>query len=164
MFRRSESTSLGTLTLLFTVAALTVVAFAGASDSVAVGTVRTSPAEVLVTTSYRGKHSDWVARLLARTGGYSCPDPAGEGGRPPRVRAEECMRDQYVAAAVAYAWAAECYAQNEEDNKAQEAAIQMYENLKSAQSLCSDAPTFSFGGPPKPCDTERIFRCGEIAD
>ena len=69
------------------------------------------------------------------------------------------MRDGYVAAAVLYAWAAECYARREEVNKAGAAAEQMYEQLKAAQSLCSDAPSFGSG---KECDTVRIYRCGEL--
>jgi hypothetical protein len=68
------------------------------------------------------------------------------------------MRDKYIAAAVLYAWAAECHARQEEDSKAGDAADQMYENLKNAKSLCSDAPSI---GPARDCDTLRIFGCDE---
>jgi hypothetical protein len=109
--------------------------------------------------TYSGPHSDWVHRLLDRVGGWSCPEPGSDAAQPPKVRAEECIRDAYVAAAVQYAWAAECYARNEEDAKAGEAAKMMYEQLTNAQSLCSDAPTFAGASS---CDTEKIFRCGEL--
>jgi hypothetical protein len=109
--------------------------------------------------TYRGKHSEWVRKLLTRVGGWKCPTNAADSGVTPKIRAEVCMRDKYVAAAVLYAWAAECYAHNEEDSKAEEAAEQMYKNLKNANDMCSDAPTF---GTPTPCDTERIFDCGEL--
>ena len=69
------------------------------------------------------------------------------------------MRDKYVAAAVLYAWAAECYARNEEDSKAADAAEKMYQQLKAAQDLCSDAPSI---GPARDCDTERTYKCGEL--
>ena len=60
--------------------------------------------------NYNGKHSDWVRKLLTRVGGWKCPANAADSGAPPTVKADECMRDKYVAAAVLYAWAAECYA------------------------------------------------------
>jgi hypothetical protein len=107
---------------------------------------------------YNGRHSDWVRKLLTRVGGWRCPSNASDGGAPPSVKAEECMRDKYVAAAVLYAWAAECYTRQEEDSKAGEAADQMHENLKSAKGLCSDAPSI---GPSHDCDTLRIFGCDE---
>src|SRR5258707_5960026 len=64
--------------------------------------------------TYNGKHSDWVRKLLTKVGGWKCPANASDSGAPPSVKADECMRDKYVAAAVLYAWAAECYARNEE--------------------------------------------------
>src|SRR5712692_5667489 len=82
--------------------------------------------------TYNGKHSDWVRKLLTRVGGWKCPANAADSGAPPAVQADECTRDKYVAAAVLYAWAAACYARNEEDSKAEDAASQMYEQLKSA--------------------------------
>jgi hypothetical protein len=109
--------------------------------------------------TYNGKHGDWVRKLLTRVGGWKCPANASDSGAPPSVKADECMRDKYVAAAVLYAWAAECYARNEEDSKAQDAAEHMIEQLKSAQGLCSDAPSI---GPARDCDTERIYACGEL--
>jgi hypothetical protein len=109
--------------------------------------------------TYHGRYSEWVRKLLTRVGGWKCPANAGDSGAPPKVKAQECMRDKYVAAAVLYAWAAECYARNEEDSKAEGAAVQMYENLKGADGLCSDAPSV---GPPTECDTIRIFDCGEL--
>jgi hypothetical protein len=107
---------------------------------------------------YSGRHSDWVRKLLTRVGGWRCPSNASDSGAPPSVKAEECMRDKYVAAAVLYAWAAECYTRQEEDSKATDAADQMYENLKSAKGLCSDAPSI---GPARDCDTIGIFGCNE---
>lgn len=108
--------------------------------------------------TYKGKHSEWVSKLLTRVGGWKCPANASDGGAPPSVDAEECMRDKYVAAAVLYAWAAECYARNEEDSKAADAAANMYKQLQEAQSFCSNAPTVGGGG----CDTTDIYKCGEL--
>ncbi|HEV8587994.1 MAG TPA: hypothetical protein VGQ72_03905 [Pyrinomonadaceae bacterium] len=108
--------------------------------------------------TYNGRHSDWVRKLLTRVGSWRCPSNASDSGAPPSVKAEECTRDTYVAAAVLYAWAAECYARQEEDSKAGDAADQMYENLKNAKSMCSDAPSI---GPARDCDTLRIFGCDE---
>jgi len=82
--------------------------------------------------TYNGKHSDWVRKLLTRVGGWKCPANAADSGTPPTVKADECMRDKYVTAAVLYAWAAECYTRNEEDTKAADAADYMYKQLKSA--------------------------------
>ena len=112
--------------------------------------------------TYHGRYSEWVRKLLTRVGGWKCPANASDSGAPPKVKAEECMRDKYVAAAVLYAWAAECYARNEDDSKAEEAAEEMYKNLKNASDMCSDAPTFNFGGPRRDCDTLRLFNCGEL--
>jgi len=109
--------------------------------------------------TYHGRYSEWVRKLLTRVGGWKCPANASDSGAPPKVKAEECMRDKYVAAAVLYAWAAECYARNEEDSKAEEAAEEMYKNLKSADGMCSNAPSI---GPPTECDTIRIFGCNEL--
>jgi hypothetical protein len=109
--------------------------------------------------TYSGKYNGWVRKLLTRVGGWQCPADDGDSGTPPKVKSDECMRDKYVAAAVLYAWAAECYARREETSKAEAAAEQMYQQLKNAQSLCSNAPSF---GTPRDCDTERIFRCGEL--
>ena len=109
---------------------------------------------------YSGRHSDWVRKLLTRVGGWRCPSNASDSGAPPTVKAEECMRDKYVAAAVLYAWAAECYTRQEEDSKAADAADHMYEELKKAKGLCSDAPSFGFGTKTE-CDTIKIFGCDE---
>ena len=108
--------------------------------------------------TYNGRHSDWVRKLLTRVGSWRCPSNASDSGAPPSVKAEECTRDTYVAAAVLYAWAAECYARQEEDSKAGDAADQMYEQLKNAKSMCSDAPSI---GPSRDCDTIKIFGCDE---
>ena len=113
---------------------------------------------VIQSFTYNGRHSDWVRKLLTRVGSWRCPSNASDSGAPPSVKAEECTRDTYVAAAVLYAWAAECYARQEEDSKAGDAADQMYENLKNAKSLCSDAPSI---GPARDCDTLQIFGCDE---
>jgi hypothetical protein len=102
--------------------------------------------------SYSGPHADWVSKLLSRSGSWSCPSKA------PKVKADACARDTSVAAAVMYAWAAECYAQRGEKSRAAAHAEQMYENLQSANSLCSNAPSVGGGS----CDTERIFDCGEM--
>lgn len=143
------------------------VAFASKSASTSAELVASSPAvevsnansETAQSFTYNGKHSDWVRKLLTRVGGWKCPANASESGTPPKVKAEECSRDASVAAAVLYAWAAECYARNEEDSKAEEAAEQMYKRLESVQELCSGAPSVGGGGK---CDTEDIFGCGEL--
>lgn len=114
-------------------------------------------APAVVQPSYNGPHSDWVQKLLNRAGGWYCPAEGQTGGNP-TVKAESCQRDQYVAAAVLYAWAAECYSRQGETNKAQAAAEEMYKNLKAADELCSDSS--SFGG--RGCDTNNIFKCGGL--
>jgi hypothetical protein len=125
-------------------------------------TSKGSPGAVTLTPQsfkYNGKHSDWVRKLLTRVGGWECPSNDGESGTPPKVKAKTCNRDHAVAAAVQYAWAAECYARNEEDSKAQSAAEKMYKELELAQAYCSDTPSFAGAGE---CDTMRIFGCGEL--
>ena len=104
-------------------------------------------------TSYLALHSDWVNRLLDRSGPWSCPSS------PPKIKADTCMRDSYVASAVQYAWAAECYAEQGEKNRAVAHAELMNENLKKAKELCSNAP--SIAGTSR-CDTMEIFSCQAV--
>lgn len=91
--------------------------------------------------------------LLSRVAPWSCP------GSPPRVRADQCMRDKYVAAAVMYAWAAECYLQAGDTVKAQQSTDSMVHELEVARSFCSDVP--SMAGVNE-CDTIMIFPCPQI--
>ena len=121
--------------------------------------ITSQPIAILPSTRYKGRHADWVGKLLDRAGTWQCPASPDDRGTPPKVKAEQCQRDAYVAAAVLYAWAAECYANQSENDKAEAAADQMYENLKQAQGLCSNAPTF---GGASSCDTESVYRCGEL--
>ena len=155
------------LSLILTAAAV-VFALNSVSKTVVTKAATAAPVTASETTSladftYNGRHSDWVRKLLTRVGGWRCPSNASDSGGPPSVKAEECMRDKYVAAAVLYAWAAECYARNEEDSKAQDAADHMYEELKNAKGLCSDAPSFGFGTKTE-CDTIKIFGCDEALE
>ena len=87
-------------------------------------------------------------RLLRNASG--CPD------NPPKIKAEQCARDASVAAAVSFAWAAECYAEQGEKNRATAHAEEIYNNLNFANSLCSNAP--SIAGRAE-CDTLKIFPC-----
>ena len=104
-------------------------------------------------TNYAGKYSDWVIKLLDRSGPWSCPD------NPPKIKAKQCARDASVAAAVSFAWAAECYAEQGEKNRATAHAEEMYKNLMDAKNLCSDAPSFAGA---KECDTMNIFACPQV--
>ena len=109
--------------------------------------------------TYSGSNSEWVQKLLTRVGGWKCPsDSTSNDGTPPKVKVS-CNRDAYVASAVTYAWACECHARSEQDERARKEASQVMENLRNAQKFCSDAP--SFGGSDE-CPTERIYRCGEL--
>lgn len=137
--------------------ALTSLSKPVATKAATVSAVSVSQPSTIETFTYNGRHSDWVRKLLTKVGVWKCPANASDSGTPPSVKVEACMRDKYVAAAVLYAWAAECYARQNEDGKAGEAADQMYENLKNAKGLCSDAP--SVGGGE--CDTIKIFGCDE---
>lgn len=103
--------------------------------------------------AYGGKHSDWVRKLLSRAAGWSCPQT------PPQVDAQGCARDPYVAAAVMYAWAAECYAAKGEHNLGAEHAGQMVENLRNAEQLCSDSPATAQG---RDCATRNLYACGAL--
>ena len=113
--------------------------------------------------TYLGANAGMVHQLLGRVGGWSCPSsPIAQDGMAPQVKANQCMRDQYVKAAVLNAWAAECYARAERDSSAQEQVAQMMQNLQSAQSMCSNAPVFS-AGPVTACDTMQIYACSGSA-
>lgn len=103
--------------------------------------------------TYSGPYADWVHRLLGRVGSWSCPTA------PPSIRAQACVRDGQVAAAVNYAWAAECYAEAGRDRDAQKSANSMMDMLKAAQSLCSNVPTTAGASG---CDTLSIFPCGSL--
>ncbi len=137
--------------------ALTSLAEPVATQVATAAPVTVSQPSTIETFTYNGRHGDWVRKLLGKVGAWKCPANASDSGTPPSVKVDACMRDKYVAAAVLYAWAAECYARQQEDAKAGEAADQMYENLKSAKGLCSDAPSVGGGS----CDTEKIFSCDE---
>jgi TPR repeat protein len=113
--------------------------------------------------SYYGSNMEWVRRLLSRVSPGTCPSSmSAQDGNPPRVKANECMCDQYVKAAVLHAWAAQCYAQQDHDNTAQQEVSVMMASLQDAQNLCSDHPILTFA-PVTPCDTEQIYRCGELS-
>jgi hypothetical protein len=148
------------LTATATVLALNTLSKPAVTKAATVDPVTVSESTLTETFTYKGKHNDWVRKLLTRVGSWRCPANASDSGAPPTVKAEECMRDKYVAAAVLYAWAAECYARQEEDSKATEAAEGMYQQLKEAKGLCSDAPSFGFGRRTE-CDTIKIFGCDE---
>jgi uncharacterized protein len=106
--------------------------------------------------------SGWVDRILERVGSWSCPSSvSAQDGNPPQVNANACMRDQYVKAAVLHAWAAKCYAGAERDNTARKELKAMFDSLQAAQDMCSTHPIVTFG-PVTPCDTERVYRCGEL--
>jgi len=107
--------------------------------------------------TYKGSNSDWVGKLLTRVSGWKCPAHGADKGSPPQVKADACMRDTYVAAAVVYAWAAECYARQEEDSKATAMADEMRKQLKEAQALCSDKAPIGGG---RACGTLKIYPCG----
>jgi hypothetical protein len=114
---------------------------------------RTAPAP-----NYSGPHREWVDRLLTRVSDWNCPSsPSASDARPPRIKADACVRDAYVAAAVLQAWAAECYSRFDQDTRASQAASAMATELDRADSMCSDAPSVGSGT----CDTSRIYRCGE---
>jgi len=114
---------------------------------------RTAPEQ-----TYSGPNSEWVSRLLIRVPEWSCPSsPMASDARPPRMKADSCVRDAYVAAAVLQAWAAECYSRFEQDERAAQAAEEMANELDHADSLCSDRPSVGSGS----CDTTHIYRCGE---
>ncbi len=142
------------------------VAFAPSPASTSVKAIAAAPAIKVFGASskpaqsftYSGAHNDWVRKLLTRAGGWQCPANASDSGTTPTVKAQECQRDANVAAAVLYAWAAECYSRQQEASKAQDAAGEMYKQLQAAQEFCSDAA--SMGG--KRCDTEGIYKCGEL--
>jgi len=136
---------------IFSLTSLSLVAIAVlmSSNTTVVGAKASS-------TRYSGEHSEWVGKLLDRSGEFRCPAADGsDGGSPPKVATNACMRDKYVAAGVLYAWAAECYARSEQDNKAVRAAKSMIEQLQNAEQLCSG----SRGGG---CDTDDVYKCGEL--
>ncbi len=100
---------------------------------------------------YTGTNAAWVVRLLQRVG--------WTGGDSPRISGD-CIRDQYVAAAVAYAWAAESYARANNSTNATNMANNMMGELRKAQMLCSDStPVIPGAGT---CSTLNIFQCGEL--
>jgi len=133
--------------------AVVVVAAAVALTGFAVP-ARTAPAA-----SYSGRNSEWVGRLLTRVPDWDCPSsPSASDARPPKIKADTCVRDAYVAAAVLQAWAAECYSRFDQDERATQAAAAMATELDRADEECSSAPSVGGGGS---CDTSGIYRCGE---
>jgi hypothetical protein len=95
--------------------------------------------------SYSGKYAEEVKHLL---GHERCPawktGPNEDGTPlvPPDFKLPEggAVRDTYVAAATAQAWAAEAYARMGQKGKAENAAKMMMTSLKSATDLCGDGP------------------------
>lgn len=129
--------------------------------------VATPPVHAETATAYQGPHSEWVHKLLERAGPWTCPLPGDAPGGNPEVEANFCQRDGYVAAALAYAWAAECYARNEENTNAVEQAKRMREELLQSEELCSvcDADLKQkYGKIPDgyQCGTDALFGCCEI--
>ncbi len=57
------------------------------------------------------------------------------------------MRDYDVTTAVAAAYGAECEARLGRDQEAEQDAESMASSVKSAKSMCSNAPVVANGGP-----------------
>ena len=95
----------------------------------------------------------WVDSSVACSGSGSPPS----GSNWNMIANGSCIRDQYVAAAITYAWGASAYAYQGSTAQARSSADSMCVSLKQADQLCSNAPVI---GPPRSCITEQIYACG----
>ena len=102
---------------------------------------------------YEGKYKEWVDKLLTVAGPWDCPYNG------PRVKAEACAQDRQVAAAVTSAWQAECLARDGENDKANAAAEQMYNHLKTAAGMCGKSGVSQMEAGGNSCDTDKLFDC-----
>src|SRR5439155_11268920 len=95
----------------------------------------------------------WVDYTLTCTGAGSPPS----GRNWNLILNGTCQRDQYVGAAISYAWAAAAYAYQGNQTRATENAENMRTQLRNADRLCSDAP---YVAPGTTCVTAQIYDCG----
>jgi hypothetical protein len=95
----------------------------------------------------------WVSYSLACTGSGTPPN----GSNWNQIMNGSCIRDQYVAAAITNAWGAAAYAYQGKTSQAQQTAAAMCNELRNADQLCSNAPTFAGA---RSCITEQIYACG----
>ena len=105
---------------------------------------------------YKGASETVVRQLLSRVSGWKTPSCTScNDGMPPDVKINNnCIRDTYVAAAVAYAWAIESYYRLGETARAAALVPQMNENLQNARNLCGNS-TVNLGS----CITMYIYGC-----
>jgi hypothetical protein len=107
---------------------------------------------------YKGPNSDLIALLLTKVKGWRTPKSLTiNDGIPPKIN-QECVRDNYVAAALNFAWAAESYFRLNSDKSAQ-MALKAAEQIQRALALCSDKPTV--GTDNSKCVTEDIISCDQ---
>lgn len=112
--------------------------------------------------NYSGPYDREVRYLLAHSPQKwktpSCPTcndgvPPYDTNRPPPM---PCMRDKYVYAALASAWAAESHEVVGNHPAAVDNAKMVRDNLNNANSLCSNAPVV---GRPMECTTRGVWDC-----
>ena len=101
--------------------------------------------------SYVGPNSEWVHKILATVGAYSCT-PAG---KPQTPNTFSCAgRDGYVYSAQILAWASECSQETGHPDDAVKDANLLVDTLKNAGDLCAGMPTT--------CTTDNIISCGQL--
>jgi hypothetical protein len=101
--------------------------------------------------SYSGPNSEWVHRLLASAGSYSCSPPKA----PATPTTFRCAgRDGSVYSAQTLAWASECSQQTGHPEDATKDANIMLDKLKTAGDLCTGMPTS--------CSTDTIVSCSQL--
>lgn len=114
---------------------------------------------------YQGPGADWVALLLSRASGWSCPGSpnAPTSAVAPTAAANRCVRDTYVNSALQAAWGAECEARANRTTAAYGDESIMASSLQAAASLCSTAPYVSSSGLDTSCVTTRFLSCSDLA-
>lgn len=122
------------------------------------GSDMTGPTTTNMTTNGSGKYAgNGYATVYQLLGGVSYNSSGPYGTAYDTYKNGSCIRDKYVSAAIAYAWAADAYASQGNTQKASGAAAGMCTQLKDADNLCSSAPVVGGGGS---CVTEQIYSCG----
>ena len=89
---------------------------------------------------YSGTHYLTVRRVLGYVTWSSAENGNPSGANWEKIKNGGCIRDQYVAAAILNAWAAEAYTAKGQTNDAALAAARMCDELRKTDALCSNAP------------------------
>ncbi len=129
-----------------------------ASDCSGVTASMTDGSKIL----YNGVYKSEIYTLLNGSKPWRtpiCSNDIKDLGKTPAFFAHDCIRDDYVNAAIQFAWAAESQWRFNSSVKAEGFAKQAIEQLNNADALCSTKPVVCSNCE---CSTSKIWPCANV--